>query len=291
MSVSPASVAARPRSLDSVARKIHTVSSLPHVALKVMEVAQDPRSGAQELKQAMESDPSLCARVLKCVNSSAYALRAPISSLQHAIAYLGVKQIRNLAMSAAVSELFKGDGTVGSYSRAGLWKHLVAVGICAKMIAMRCRLHNFEDMFLAGLLHDIGIVLEDEHVHPPFCTIMESFRDDTPLGAVEREVLGFDHMTLAERVTREWRFPETVVAAVRHHHDSSRCPEESLQIVRCVEAANILCSLKGMTSVGKNLVAFSAEVFAALSLGKDDIIVLAGDLDRELEASRSIFTV
>lgn len=291
MAMFDTAVSARPRSLDAVARKIHSVSSLPHVALKVMEVAQDPRSGARELKLAMESDPSLCARVLKCVNSSAYALRTPIANLQHAIAYLGIKQIRNLAMSAAVSELFKRDGVVGNYSRAGLWKHLVSVGICARMIAMRRRLSNFEDMFLAGLLHDVGIILEDEHLHAPFCQVMESLGDRALLGAVEREILGFDHMTLAERVARDWRFPEPVVAAVRHHHDPSRCPADSLDVVRCVEVANIICSLKGMTSVGTNLVAFSAESIAALSLSKDDILVLATDLDRELEASQSILTL
>ena len=284
-------VPARQRSLDAVARRIHSVSSLPHVAMKVMEVAQDPRSGARELKLAMESDPSLCARVLKCVNSSAYALRSPIANLQHAIAYLGIKQIRNLAMSAAVSELFKRDGALGNYSRAGLWKHLVSVGICARMIAMRLRLDNFEDMFLAGLLHDVGIILEDEHLHVPFGQVIGSLRERVPLDAVEREILGFDHMTLGERVARDWRFPEAVVAAVRHHHDSSRAPAEALDIVRCVEVANILCSLKGMTSVGMNLVAFSAASIAALALSKDDILVLATDLDRELQANQNILAL
>ncbi len=291
MQAANTSVLSRPQTLDSVVRKIHSISSLPHVALKVMEVAQDPRSGAQELKQAMECDPSLCARVLKCVNSSAYALRTPITSLQHGIAYLGIKQIRNVAMSAAVSELFKRDGSVGTYSRAGLWKHLVSVGICARMIAMRCRLNNFEDMFLAGLLHDIGIVLEDEYVNASFREAMDSLGERGSLGAVEREIIGFDHMILAERVTKEWRFPDVVVAAVRHHHDLSRCPEEALEVVRCVEVANIICSLKGITSVGTNLVTFSANSFAALSLTKDDILVLATDLDRELEASQTLLTV
>lgn len=289
--MAPPALAAERPTLDATARKIHFVSSLPHVALRVMEVAQDPKSGAQELKEAMETDPSLCARVLKCVNSSAYALRSPITSLQHAIAYLGSKQIRNLAMSAAVSELFKKACTVGAYERSGLWKHLVAVGICARMVAMRCRMSNFEDMFLAGLLHDIGIVLEDQYVHPLFSTAMNSLHGDAALSVVERETIGFAHTGLAERMARDWKFPEPMAAAARHHHSSSRYKGEHVDVVRCVEAANIVCSLKGITSVGTNLVAFSAETFAALSLGKDDIVVLAKDLDREIEANQSIFQV
>ena len=280
-----------PPALDSTARRIHSISSLPHVALQVMEVAQDPQSGARELKEVMETDPALCVRVLKCVNSSAYALRNPISNLQHAIAYLGNKQIRNLAMSAAVSELFRKGTVVGSYRRAGLWKHLVAVGMCARMIAMRRRMSNFEDMFLAGLLHDIGIVLEDQYVHRLFCDIMQSLPSDAPLTRAEREVLGFDHTALAQRMACDWKFPAPVVAAARHHHGCGRYHREHADVVRCVEAANIICSLKGITSVGVNLVAFSPETFAALSLTKDDIIVLAGDLDRELEANQTILQV
>jgi putative nucleotidyltransferase with HDIG domain len=239
----------------------------------------------------METDPSLCARVLKCVNSSAYALRNPISSLQHAIAYLGSKQIRNLAMSAAVSELFKQQCAIGNYQRSELWRHLVAVGIGSKMIAMRCRMNNFEDMFLAGLLHDIGIVLEDQYVHALFSDAMTSLRSDAPLAAVEREVIGFDHTTLAQRMARNWKFPDQVAAAIRYHHGASQYRGEHLDVVRCVEAANIICSLKGITSVGANLVAFSAETFAALSLAKEDIVVLAGDLDREIEANQNLFHV
>lgn len=267
------------------------MSSLPDVALRVMEIAQDPRSGAAELKQVMETDPSLCARVLKCVNSSAYALRMPINNLQHAIAYLGVQQIRNLAMSAAVSELFKGQETMGGYSRAGLWRHLVAVGLCAKMIAMRCRMPNFEDMFLAGLLHDIGIVLEDEYVHESFCDVIQSLSPGHPLSNLERDILGFDHRELGELVAKQWRFPEAVVATIRYHHDSSQSPDATLPVVRCVEVANVICTLKGISSVGPNLVAFCAETIGVLGFTKDDIVVLSGDLDRQLESSASILQV
>ena len=281
---------ARPTLAETV-RRVHFVSSLPHVALRVMEVARDPRSGAQELKEAMETDPSLCARVLRCVNSSAYALRSPIRDLQHAIAYLGSEQIRNLAMSAAVSEVFKQQCAVGTYERAALWKHLVAVGIGARMIAMRCRMGNFEDMFLAGLLHDIGIVLEDQYLHSSFDEVMATLQDSTPLAEVEREIIGFDHTALAERMAKDWKFPEPIVAAARYHHASASYRGPHQDVVRCVEAANTICSLKGVTSIGRNLVAFSPETFSALSLGKDDVLVLAARLDQEIEANQGIFQV
>ncbi len=275
--------------LDDVVRRIDEISSLPHVALRIMEIASDADSGAADLKDIMESDTALSARVLRCVNSSAYATRMQITNLQQAIAYLGLKQIRNLAMTISVSELFRKNETVGRYRRSELWRHLVSVGICARMIAMRLKFTNFEDMFLAGLLHDIGIILEDQHVHEHFSEVILSLKGDKTLAAAERAHFGFEHTTLGEKVAKLWGFPEAAKAAIRYHHMSTHCRGADVDIVRCVEVANLLCTLKGIPSVGHKLVKFSRPTFAGLSLSKDDIAILAEDLDNELASNASLF--
>jgi len=277
--------------LDQVVQRIDEISSLPHVAMKVMEVANDPDSGAADLKEAMECDPALCARVLRCVNSSAYAVRGKITNLQHAIAYLGLKQVRNLALTAAVSELFKGNEKIVTYRRSDLWRHLVAVGICARMIALRLGFRNFEDMFLAGLLHDLGIVLEDQHAHLGFRKAISSLEEGKTLTAVEQEHLGFDHTELGEKIAAQWRFPEPVCAAARYHHVSVNYRGEHVDVVRCVEVSNLICTAKGMASVGMKLVAFSRAAFEGLSLKRDDVLVLAESLDEELEKSAGLFEI
>lgn len=254
-----------------------------------MQVASDPHAGAADLKEVMESDAALSARVLRCVNSSAYALRVKISNLQQAIAYLGLKQIRNLAMTASVSELFSQEEMVGIYRRSQLWRHLVSVGICARLIAMRLRFTNFEDMFLAGLLHDIGIVLEDQHAHGAFFLVIRSLEKDKSLGEIERRHLGFDHMELGERVAAAWGFPEPVKAAIRFHHNSAGYRGEDVDLVRCVEVANLLCSIKGIPSIGASLVRIPQPAIKGLGLSKQDLLVLAEDLEQEIAANQNLF--
>ncbi|NQU25212.1 MAG: HDOD domain-containing protein [Candidatus Nealsonbacteria bacterium] len=278
-------------SLNRVIEGIEGVSTLPQVALRVMEVANDPESGAAELKKVMEGDAALSARVLQCVNSSAYATRTKITNLQQAIAYLGTKQIRNLAITASVSELFSVDETIGTYRRIDLWRHLVSVGICSRLIALRLRLNNFEDFFLAGLLHDIGIILEDQHVHDHFLAVIGSLDDRRTLAQVERDLLGFDHTMLGEKMAEFWNFPKTVTTAIRHHHMSAHYRGDDSELVRCVEVANLICSLKGITSVGMQLVRFSKPAMAALSLSKEDMLILSADLDKEVAANQSLFQV
>lgn len=272
-----------------VVRRIGEISTLPDIALRVLKVANDPRSGAADLKTVMESDPALSARVLRCVNSSAYALRAKVTNLQQAVAYLGVKQVRNLALTASVSEVFQRNETIGTYSRPQLWRHMVAVGIGARLIAMRMKFLDFEDVFLAGLLHDIGILLEDQYVHDPFAEVMASLDDEKTLGDIERGHLGFDHTQLGGDAAKLWQFPEILKAAIRYHHCSASYRGKELNAVRCVELANLICTLKGISSVGRPLLRFSRQVLSGLSMAQEDVAILAEDFDGEFAANASLF--
>jgi putative nucleotidyltransferase with HDIG domain len=277
--------------LEPVMRRIDEISTLPQIAVRVMEVANDPNSGPIDLKRVVESDPALSARIIRCVNSSAYARRIKTTNLQEAIAYLGMKQIRNLAMTASISELFSVDEKIGPYCRSQLWRHLVSVGICARLIAMRRKMPNFEEAYLAGLLHDIGIVLEDQYAHPGFVAVLRGLAGAKTLIEAERAMLGFDHAVLGEAVATNWRFPEAVTASIRHHHVSSGYRGEHIQVVRCVEVANVICTLKGISSIGLKLVKISQAALAGLSLSGEDIRVLAADLDQELASSSSLFQI
>jgi putative nucleotidyltransferase with HDIG domain len=276
-------------SLERVVQHIGEISTLPHIALRVMQVANDPKSCLADLKSIIEGDTALAARILRYVNSAAFGVRVKITNLQQAIAYLGLKQIRNLAVTASVNELFKKDESLGTYRRSQLWRHLVSVGICARLIAMRWKFANFEDVFLAGLLHDIGIILEDQYVHPQFVLVMNSLAGAKTLCDAERRQLLFDHTTLGECLAEKWRFPPAVRAAIRHHHAPEACREPHMDVVRCVELGNLICSLKGVSSVGVPLVQLSRTTIEALELSRDDVVVLAEDLDAELSRSASLF--
>jgi len=275
--------------LEAVVARATEVSTLPHIALKVMEVARNTESTAADLKAVVEGDPSLSARVLRTVNSAAYAVRSKVTNLHQAISLLGFNQIRNLAITASVSHSFKTDHVSGPYRRSGLWRHLVSVGICARLIAARTRMSHFEDAFLAGLLHDFGIMIEDQHAAKGFRAMLENLDDSRPLSAAEQEYLGFDHAVLGARVAEAWKFPAAVKAAIRLHHMSEKCVGESLPIVRCVELANFVCTLKGISSIGLNTMAPPYEAIKALSFRKEDVKVLVTDLDEEMVHYESLY--
>ncbi len=288
----PSTIKASPQStLETVVQQIDEISTLPDVALRVIEVTNDPQAGALELKSAMETDVSLSARVLRIVNSSAYGLRTPVTNLQSAVAYLGFRQIRNLALTACISDFFQGNSTVGAYQRSNLWRHLVSVGICARMIAVRKQISYFEDVFLAGLLHDVGILLTDQYCHAQFRQLMENLDTNVSLEANERKLLGFAHTDLGASVALVWRFPAAVVESIRHHHSSINYAGEYIDTIRCVEVANMLCTFKGISSVGVNLLRPAVTAVNALGLSKPGLEALLADLDDEIKRCSELFNM
>ena len=282
-------VIGKSESVESLVSRIVDVSSLPTVAVKIIEIVQDPDSGAKDLMRVVSADPALSTRVLRTTNSAAYGLTKKVTNVQSAISYLGFNQVRNLALTASVSDVFKGGDPIGSYTRLGLWRHMVAVAIASRMIAQRLGVAQFEDAFLAGLLHDVGIVLMDQHAHRGFTHVMTSLKDDSPLCDVERELLGFDHAAVGELVAAQWRLPDMVRDTIGAHHRAQLYKGSHSSIVHCVIIANTMCTLKGISSVGKKLVRTDLSVFQALGLDQTGVIVLAKDLDIELRRHEALF--
>lgn len=288
-SMSTATMAERGAALERFIRRIDDISSLPDVAARIIQAVNNPETSVSDLRTVVESDASLVARLLRTVNSAAYGLRSRVDSIHRAISLLGFSTIKNLAVTASVSQLFRDKTPIGPYSRPALWKHLVSVAVAARMISARCRISQFDEAYMCGLLHDIGIVLIDQHQHPSFVQIIGSLTPDAETTTKEIEVLGFDHTQVGAAVGEKWGFPACVVDAIRFHHDSSRAGDSHRQIVRAVEVANFLCTRKGVGSTGvQNLRIPKPETFSSLSIGREGLKVLIEDLDQELEKAREL---
>jgi len=278
----------QPLPMEQAVRRVREMSTLPQVALHIMEMVRDPSASAGKLTAVVENDPPLCARLLRCVNSAAYGLRYRITTVQRAVAYVGFKTVRNLAMAATIADVFKRDAQIGPYRRVGLWQHMVAVAVGARMAARRCGLPEFEEAFLAGLLHDVGIILEDQYLHMHFVYMLEHL-GQRRLNDVEIEVFGFDHAVFGDRVAEGWKFPDEVIAAIRYHHQFGQYNGPHQRLLAAVVVANLICTLKGYSSIGEVRAEPCPEALQALGLDVQGLKVLAADLDAELTQHDTLF--
>src|SRR5690349_2846614 len=146
-------------------RKISTIATLPEVTARIVATVEDPRSTASQLHKIIAHDPALVTRILKVVNSSFYGLPGQIGSVERAIVLLGLNAVKNIAVAASLGQLFRGAKLCEGYTAKDLWTHCIAVAVTARELARQLKLPIADEAFLAGLIHDIGILVS-LHVQP-----------------------------------------------------------------------------------------------------------------------------
>ncbi len=165
-------------------RNITALPTLPDVAVRLLDMGEDPDASMKDMARLVERDVALATRILKMVNSSYFGMRREVTSIQHAVMVLGTAQLRGLVLSGAVSEMFDRQGGVGSFNRAEFWRHSMGVAAAAKAVAAVTRRVDLEIAFTAGLIHDMGKVVVDRYLHADFVKVVTLF---------DRE-----HMTMCE---------------------------------------------------------------------------------------------
>ena len=279
----------RREALERLFARIGDVACLPAAAERVLRITDNENADADELCEAVQNDPVLVARILRRLNSSYYALSQKISDLKAAIGLLGLREIRNLALTVFVSRVFDGNAVHGVYNRENLWAHSVGVAVASRLVARVCGLAGCEEAYIAGLLHDIGLILLDQTLPRHFQKLIELLNEQTPTHVVELQMLAFDHAMLGGFVARRWNFPDSVADAIAFHHQPWCYEGQHKELVNVVAVANYLCSRAGVTSLGvHNCPPPPDEIYRGLGLDQVTLAIIWEELDAALEKASSL---
>ena len=148
------------------------------IVSKIIKIIDDPKATIKDLKDIIELDPPLTARVLMRANSAYYGFPKKISVIEQAVIWIGFDALKELALSQKVCEIFMKDESINGYSRGALWKHSIAVALLGKMIYRKEFGLMGESAYVAGLLHDIGIIVEDQFFQNEFLHILHNSKDE-----------------------------------------------------------------------------------------------------------------
>jgi len=280
--------------LNKTAAKIEEISTLPQVLKEILDVTADPTSGAFDLQDILKSDPALTAKILKIANSAYYGLVQKVTNVKRAIIFLGFKTVKNLSVAVSVSDMFKSEETIMGYSRGELWKHSVSVALCAKSITQRIGLMEAEDIFTVGIMHDVGIIIEDQYLNEYFKKVlMDTDLAQNGIIETERKILGFDHATLGEKVVLQWKIPEEIATIISYHHKPRVAPEAYRKQIAIIYLADIICSARKIGAVLNSKVS-KPDLDAAmneLNFTKEDIAVIIDDLAGEIDRAKDLFII
>ena len=282
----------RRESLERLFKHIGTVATLPAVGQRVLALTENDSASPEDLRDAIQGDPVLVARILRRLNSSYFGLSQKIADVRTAVNLLGMREIRNLAITVLMSKMFEEDGSHGTYRREGLWSHCVSVGVCARLVSRVCGRGLPEEAYVGGLLHDIGLILLDQTLRRHFVRVLEEISPTVPTCAVESQLLSFDHAMLGGYVAQRWSFPQQIVDAITFHHAPLSYTGPHKEMVYLVAIANYLCSRVGRTSLGvHNVVAPPDEAYSGLGLDHVSLTIICSELEATLDKAEALATL
>jgi len=250
--------------IEELVGSLQTIPTLPQVTARITQTINDPKSTAASLHRIIAHDPALVSRLLRVVNSAFYARSSQVDSVERAIVLLGFDTVRNLAIAATLGQLFKGHICEGFTAR-DLWDHCIAVAVVAREMAKMNDDPAAEEAFLAGLVHDVGLLAGLQVCRGKLRQVCErAKREPTPFTLIELEIIGVDHQELGAAVARKWGFPESCAVAAAHHHHPSLADDAWQRIAGLIHAADTLCC---QHRVGFHLTAASQSLDDAAVLG------------------------
>lgn len=230
------------RIVQSAIQEISHIATLPEVTMKIIALVEDPDSTAQDLNKVISNDPALGARILKVVNSAFYGLPGQIGSINRAIVLLGLNAVKNIAIAASLAKLFRGGRIAPNFDARELWTHAIASATATRLLADRAGLGLPDEAFLAGLIHNIGILVEIQARRPKFVEALDKM-DKTPgltLRQAETDALGAHHEQFGMALCKVWKFPQSFAYVTGFHHHPMDLPEKNRTLTALVHIADIL---------------------------------------------------
>lgn len=274
---------------EEILRKIEQIPTLPMVVTRIMQLIENPKTSAAEITKVISLDPALTVKILKLVNSAYYGFPKKITTITHAIMILGFEDVKNIALSVSVFDIFKQEETEGAvFDRIAFWQHAIAVGVCTKLLAKKMRYKNAEEAFIAGLLHDVGKIIIDQFFHEELVQIMQIVRTENTLFInAERKLFDMDHTEVGRVVARKWGLPQAIIDCIAYHHDPSI--REDLDIlVSMVHASDIFTRIQKIGSGGDDLVPqLKKEAWTKLKLQPAELKKIYEELHVEVEKAEA----
>ncbi|MCS7301004.1 MAG: HDOD domain-containing protein, partial [Fimbriimonadales bacterium] len=193
---------------------------LPQTVTRLVELVESEAATLEQIEALINADPVLCGKVLQVANSAYYGLARQVNSVRHALLLLGAYTIRGIALSVAVTAALRSGRTVDERERR-LWRHAFACAGYAQGIAQARRwgVRTAEDAYVAGLLHDIGMLFLLTRFPERYAPLLREAEENSDR-LLERELrqFGYDHADVGAMIADYWRLPQRIVQAIASHH-------------------------------------------------------------------------
>jgi len=250
---------------------------------RVIELTSDINSDPRDLVEVIEHDPILIMKILKLVNSPYFGLDQKITSVNHAVVYVGINTVKNLALSTATLGVLPRTNNAG-FDMDAFLLHSLSTAIIARIFARRLKIQEREafDFFLSGLLHDFGKIVFAHFMPNDFKQALQMAKEEgLPLYEAEQKIFTADHTQIGSLLGEKWNLPTHLIACIKNHHCLDR--KESLITDTLFAADQISKELK-IGFGGENMIEKLPDgILERFGANTQAVINALGDINAETE--------
>jgi HD-like signal output (HDOD) protein/ActR/RegA family two-component response regulator len=236
----------RTKKIELMVKHIAKLMAFPFTVAKVLQLADNEKSGAADLAKILEADPVIAANILKVSNTVFFAsANRRINSIKDSIVRVGFRETKRIVISMSVMDLFASSSTRPGFNRFHFWFHSLGTAIIAEAMAKRFGDINAEEAFLAGLLHDFGLILLDEFYPTIFSKVLEAtVNSGAHFVDKELEIIEITHVDIVSELFASWKLPDSITEAVTHHYsildDDAPINTAGRKLAMCTAMGNVV---------------------------------------------------
>jgi len=264
---------------------VESMPAFPRSVHKILDLTSDVNCAPKDVVEAIEHDPVMMGKILKLVNSAFYSMPRKVTSIKHAVIYMGMNTVKNMALSIATVGMLP-KYNAARFDMSAFLLHSLVTGFVARKISEHIDRQEFDsiDFFVAGLLHDFGKVVLALSVPDLFAQALEMTKEGISLQQAEITMIGVDHSQVGAALGEKWNFPAPLVQAIAEHHQ----PELVSNILRdYVFAANQICKMKSIGYAGHDIVEPMSDLLMAnLDGSLDTLLEKVGNLEPLIDEAK-----
>ncbi|WP_432741409.1 HDOD domain-containing protein [Methylobacter sp. G7] len=270
---------------------------IPSVALKLLTLTKDDNARIDSLSRIIETEPVLTAKILRQVNSAAYALPNKITSTNRAVTMLGFSTVRQLALNLLIYNNLKRQNPSQLFDLLFFWQHCLYVASLSKRIAVALNYPDPDLVYTGGLLHDIGKVVLETHGRVTYSDFISSIGNNQQSTLEEeRNFFGVTHTEMGHIFCLEWQLPASITAIVAFHHNQPAEASPHSQFnsaIAIVSFADYIAWIQGIGSAAQlnSHPTLQHAVLEAIDLEQLNLETLLQQVDQDMQSTQEFYSI
>ncbi|MDU5079735.1 HDOD domain-containing protein [Tissierella carlieri] len=256
--------------LEYIVNKVEDMKVLPEIINKIIVLTDDPDSTVHDMEEVILQDQVLTTKILRLANSAYYGYARKISTISQATVLLGFQAIKGIALASTVRTYLMDELRGYSLEKNELWSQSQTCAIVSRFIAKSIKYYNPEEAYIAGLLRDIGKTILNQHMEKEYMEVLLKMEEgNISFLDAEREVLGFGHAEIGEKIAEKWNLPKDLVEAIGYHHTPELANINPI-LVSIVHIADAITMMMGV-GLGLDGLAYNLSPIAIDNLSLDEL--------------------